>query len=62
MTKKDYTKFANMLQRMRPVESLDPTGNKHTLWCSIVVETAMLFKEDNERFDVNKFVSAVVAE
>ena len=57
MTKKHYIAFATMLRRMKPEDE------QHMfMWGAIVVETALLFKEDNPKFNVNKFIAAVTVE
>ena len=57
MTKKHYLAFATMFRRMKPKD--EP---QLFMWGAIVVRTALLFKEDNPKFDMNKFVAAVTVE
>lgn len=56
MTKKDYIKFATMLKIQ-----IEQTDDPVALYAinSIVQNISDIFKEDNPRFDANKFDQAV---
>jgi hypothetical protein len=62
MSKKDYVKFAKMLEGQKPVrmdtETLDEFLARVSMWAIIVRETARLFQADNSRFDYARFVTA----
>jgi hypothetical protein len=61
MSRKDYTKFANMLNNVKP----SPTDElaiedafAHHMWLRLVHETANIFGDDSTRFDRPRFYEA----
>ena len=62
MTKKDYIKFAAMLNGQKPVKmDTETTGEFYSrvaMWNHVVHETADIFAEENSRFDRQRFLVA----
>jgi len=53
MSRKDYRRVAKMMREVLDSTSIDPES-----WLYIVHSLAVLFKEDNARFDLHKFRDA----
>ena len=60
MTKKDYEKFAAMMQRLRRQERYDATNSIVVRCSDIEGELAAIFLADNPRFDAKRFYSACI--
>ena len=59
MTKKDFERFAFMLNGQKPVESSDPYQmGAFDQWKVMVRRTADIFGESNSRFNRSKFLEA----
>jgi len=62
MTKKDYIKFAKVLNGLKPVktdtESVHCYGLRISQWDKLVERIADIFQNDNPRFNKNRFFKA----
>ena len=58
MTKKDYEKFARMMQRLRKEEMYDALNFAVVRCSDIEGELAAIFLADNPRFDAERFYTA----
>ena len=56
MTRKDYIKFANLLASWK----LKGYVNQEGVFFNIISDLNTLFKEDNVRFQSNKFINYIV--
>ena len=59
MSKKNYEAFA---KAMKDVEPPGKTGVKYRMWGYCVQAVAGVLKDDNPRFDAERFVAAVTKE
>lgn len=60
MTRKDYTKFAEMFRSVSE-EFMPEQTSARFLISSIAEECALIFKADNGRFDKDRFLAACEA-
>jgi hypothetical protein len=56
-SKRDYEAFARILKDCKPPTTTDNKDPANVQWASVVDALARLFKEDNTRFDLIKFVT-----
>lgn len=63
MTKKDYIKFATLLQKARMRNTNDTINELHKLYVDsalieLIDDLTVMFKQDNPAFDKERFISA----
>ena len=56
-SKRDYEIFARVLKDTKPLTTVDNKDLANMQWASVVSAIAQMFKEDNEKFDLIKFVA-----
>jgi hypothetical protein len=59
MSKKDYEKFAQIFLDTKPPRPPHaPDFGRYTVWFSVLIRMTDVFKDDNPRFDRNRFLEA----
>ena len=65
MTKKDYKKVADLLTKYKNIKitAINELGNESSIPLSAIIEDSIvMFKEDNPRFNEEKFKKAIYGE